>query len=1163
MKLKTLFNCGKSAIREKKTSGEVRLLYLVMILLITSFVDLSASNDSIKITYNGDQVSLETVFKEIKKQTGYSVVCTAELLKKSKPVTVKAVDMSLENFLQKILSGQSLEYTIENTTIFISLKESGENGKIVTAQVLPKVKNGYKFTLTGRIIDSSGEPIPGVSIAEQELGRGTASDGNGDFSMTVMDGDIIQISSIGFLGLAVEVRKSDFEPLKTSVVSVDQPNEINDSKSRGKFEKNNGLPITSTVKISSDELSKEMLVFTLVSKIENLLEVTVNAGYYKVKQRVATGNIASVDAKTIENQPVGSVLQALEGAMPGLFIEQNSGLPGAGMKVKIRGANSVSAGSIPLYIIDGVPFNGASVDAQNSSATRMSGTPNSSIDPFSMLNPNDIESIDVLKDADATAIYGSRGANGVVLITTKKGKSGKPKFSVNASTGTGRITRFLPTLSTAEYLNLRKQAFENDGIEPDEYSAPDLVSWDQSSDVDYQKKLIGNSASLTDVSGSLSGGSGGTNFLLSGTFHRETPVTPGSSRYIRGSLNMNINYVSPEGKLKTSLSTIYSADDNLIYGTDYTSSAYQLPGNYPAYDSNGDLYYDFNFSNPFALLKQSFNSKSSNLVLNANVNYAITSDIEAKLSVGVNKVELDQTMLYPSDIYNPAYEAPDMGFYTSNSSRIYIAEPQINYNKQIGGGKLSGVVGGTWQGTYYNQPYFVIAADFASQSLMKNYSSASSIYMNTSTSAEYKYVSLFGQVNYNWEDKYIFNGTFRRDGSSKFGPDKRFGNFGSLGAAWIFTEEEFLKNCNWLSYGKLRSSYGVTGNDQIGNYGYLDTYTSSAYSYGNSKGFVSSGIANSDYSWEKSNKLEVATELGFLNDKLMLSVAWYRNRSTNLLVDYPLSTQTGFSSYMANLDAVVQNTGIEAEINARPVSTENFKWKLNFNFSTYKNKLVEYPDLSSSSYADTYVVGKSLNLAVGYHFTGFENGAATVEDANGDGVISPGIYENELGDYKVLGSLDPKFYGGISNSFTYKRWQLDILFNFVNKKGYQLTGFPGMLGNIPDYSLNTGFTPSTDYSSESYMSYTNYYMQSDAIFKDASFVRLRNLSISYSLPDRWTSRLKISDCRFYAKGQNLFTITSYKGYDPETPGTYSVTWGYFSPAMPPLRVFSLGIDVTI
>ncbi|MGJ5641478.1 SusC/RagA family TonB-linked outer membrane protein [Formosa sp. S-31] len=1146
MKLKKLFNSRKSAFQECSFLGRFRLFNLVMIFILASITNLSASNDTITVTYTGKQVPLKTVFNEIKKQTGYSVVCSSQLLKKSKPVSIKADRMPLNSFLKNILRGQPFDYTIENTTIFISLKETSDTGKLYDAQVFNKEKNGYEFKITGRFIDYSGVSIPGVTVYDQDLGKGISSDENGNFSLMVKNGNKIQISSIGFQGLTIEVSKIDSQLLRVNIISS---------------EASEGNNVTSKVEISSNE----MLMFTLANKIETLTEVIINAGYYSVNQRVATGSISSINEETIEKQPVTSLIQALEGTTPGLYIQQTSGMPGAGLQVKVRGASSLRAGTLPLYIIDGVPFNGASIDAQDPSATRMSGAAVSGVDPFSMLNPNDIESLEVLKDADATAIYGSRGANGVILITTKKGKSGKPKFTLNTSTGVGSLTSVVPTLSTKDYLELRRQTFANDGITPDEFSAPDITLWDQNADIDFQKKLMGNTANRTDISGSLSGGSGGTNFLLSGSFHKETPVTPGDSRYIRGSLNMNVNYTSPDEKLKTNLSTIYSADDNLIYGTDYTSDAYQLPGNYPIYDStsaNG-LYYDFNYSNPIAFLKQSFSAKSNNLVLNATVAYNITSAIEAKVSMGLNKVELVQTNLTPSDVYPPIFQAMDMGTYLSNSSKVYIVEPQINFNKQIGESKLSGVIGGTYQATNYNQPYFVIAADFASQSLMQNYTSANTIFVNSNTSSEYKYTSVFGQANYNFKDKYIINGTFRRDGSSKFGPSNRFGNFGSIAAAWIFTEENFLKNNTWLSFGKIRGSYGITGNDQIGNYGYLDTYSLSNYSYGSTKGFVPSRIANSDYSWEKAKKLEVATELGFLNNKLMLNLAWYRNKTSNLLVAYPLSTQTGFSSYNANFDAVLQSQGVEADLSAKLITNKDFNWSMNFNFTTYKNKLVEYPDLLSSSYANTYVLGESLNLAVGYHFLGMENGVATVEDVNKDGVISPGISNNGFGDYKVLGTLDPKFYGGLNNSFTYKNWQLDFLFNFVNKKGYELTRFPGMLGNIPDYALDLGFTPTTDSSSESYASYRNYYMQSDAIFKDASFVRLRNLSISYSLPESWLQQAKISKFRIYAQGQNLLTFTSYRGLDPETTGNYNVNYGFFSPTMPPLKVVSLGIDISL
>jgi hypothetical protein len=404
-------------------------------------------------------------------------------------------------------------------------------------------------------------------------------------------------------------------------------------------------------------------------------------------------------------------------------------------------------------------------------------------------------------------------------------------------------------------------------------------------------------------------------------------------------------------------------------------------------------------------------------------------------------------------------------------------------------------------------------------------------------------------LNWNLSDKCVINGAFRRDGSSRFGPARKYGDFGSVGAAWIFSEESLIKDLNIFSFGKIRSSYGITGNDQTDNYAYMDTYTSTTASYGGLPGFYPTRIANPNFSWESNHKFEIAAELGFFNDRLRVTSAWYRNRSDNMVVTAtPLPSQTGFSTYTANLNALVENTGLEFDFKVAPVKTKNINWDLSFNISQSNNKLKSLPSELSSLYGNTYQVGQSLNSFVVYHFTGFSNGVAQFQDRNGDGKITAGL----TNDGYAAGSKDPKFYGGLSSSFRYKNLQVDFLFNFVKQKGIGQISFPGTLGSQTKDLLTTPFKPSTLTSSASYVSY-NQYLASDANITDASFIRLRNVSVSYSLPAKWTETVKVKQARLFIHGQNLWTITGFKGFDPETQGATPVT-------LPPLKMLTAGIQ---
>lgn len=1087
------------------------VMKLTTLLLFMAIMQVSATSFAQKVTLNQQHITIAGIFKEIRKQTGYNVIWEPEKLNEHALIDVQFNKADLTDVLSRCLYGTNLEYKIEDKTIVIKQK--------ITYQKL------FWFSqskITGVVKTDKGEVLMGATVIIEKINKSALTDANGAFTIeNVPNGNYeLTVSYVGFEKF-------------TTDITVD---------------------------------NQEAKIVVVMKPGTNVLDEAVVKGYYSTTRRLNTGDVTTVRAAAIANQPVDDPLLALEGLVTGLYIQQTSGMPGAKVNVQLRGINSFSSNSTPLYIIDGVPFNGNPVDEQNYDTGAISGQPNGTNDPLNLINPQDIERIEVLKDADATSIYGSRGANGVILITTKKGKEGKTNLSVNGYTGAGKVSRMLPTLNTSQYLSIRRQAFANDGITPTLSNAPDLVQWSPNDNTDYQKMLIGGTSHITSVNASLSGGDKLTTFLLSGTYNYQTTVQPGDSHDQRGSVNMKVNHVSPDGKLKVDLSTLYSTDNNLIYGPDFTGTSISYPNNYPLYQ-DGQLYWGGGFSNPLALLNEKFKFNTENLILNAVISYNILKNLQIKASIGQNKIELDQKLLYPGSSGNPAYQSTGVGAYTDNSTKTYIAEPQIDYNTVIARGKLNATIGGTWQHTKFDEPYFVLASGFASDALMDSYTSAANYYTQINTSSDYKYASLFGRLGYSWDEKYIINGTFRRDGSSRFGPGKRYGDFASLGAAWVFSDESVFKQLNWLSFGKLRASYGSVGNDPSSNYGYLNTYSPAFAPYGTNKAYVPSGVANPDYSWETTKKLEAALELGFLDNRLLINGTWFRNRTNSLLASYPLSQQSGFDSYTANLNALVQNAGFELEIRANPINKKDFTWNASFNISAYKNKLLSFPDLVNSSYASEYVIGQPLDIVPLYHFTGFKNGQATVEDVNHDGAISPGLAANGKGDYVIAGSREPSFFGGFTNSIRYKQFQLDILVNFVKQKNYTITSFPGLLNNQYRDVLSSQFTPSTQSSSASYNSYINYYIFSDAAYTDASFIRLKNLSLSYDFPDSWKRALKMSNCRIYVRGQNLITITKYKGFDPETtiyPGIPNVPYAspFSTPTMPSLRTFTAGIQFT-
>ncbi|MBP2284814.1 TonB-linked SusC/RagA family outer membrane protein [Flavobacterium sp. CG_23.5] len=881
-----------------------------------------------------------------------------------------------------------------------------------------------------------------------------------------------------------------------------------------------------------------------------LQEVKINAGYYSVKESERTGSIAKISAKDIEKQPVANVLATMQGRMAGVDIVQDSGSPGGSFTIKIRGQNSLRGdGNQPLYIIDGVPY---SSEAIGSIAT--SGTAPSLTSPLNSINPSDIESIEVLKDADATAIYGSRGANGVVLITTKKGKIGKTTFMVNGSTNVGSVTKTPKLMNTPQYLAMRQQAFANDGISTYPDFAYDVNgTWDATRYTDWQKAFIGGTATVNNLQASVSGGNAKTQYLLSGNYRTETTVFPGDFQYNKGAAHFNMNHTSDDDKFKLVFSANYTAQKNNQPATDLTAVSRTLAPNAPElYDADGNLNWaNSTWDNPLALLESEFDSRIKDLNANTVLSYQILKNLEAKSSLGYSDLKNTESRTQPHTMYNPAYGLGSefSGLSVSQTDRSnWIFEPQFNWNTTLGKGKIEALVGSTFQQQKTNR-LFMNGFGYSSNSLINDLASASIKTIDLSEETVYKYQAFFVRINYNWNARYIINITGRRDGSSRFGPGKQFATFGAVGAAWIFSNETFLKDNSILSFGKLRTSYGTTGNDQIGDYQFLDTYTSSGNTYQGVIGLQPIRLFNPEFGWETNRKFEAALETGFLKDRLFLTTAYYLNRSSNQLVGLPLPGTTGFSSLNANLDATVQNNGLEFTLRTVNFQCMDFEWTTNFNISVNSNKLVSYPGLESSTNANRYVVGEPINIVKVYNYIGMNptTGVYDFEDVNGDGVIT------SLGDRTQIADLSPDFFGGLQNQFTYKNLQLDFLFQFVKQETFGATpGVPGTpVNQLTSVSNPDGQQPfTTGLNGDIINAYYRYALSTGNI-EDASYLRLKNISLTYNLPLKMSKGVR---CQLYLQGQNLLTFTNYSNGDPEFK---------FSNLLPPLKVYSAGVKLTL
>ena len=1080
----------------------VKTLLLLCCTTVFSLSSSSGFSQVEKVVIDADKtMTIYEVLELIGKQTECTFIYQSDIFKDVPKIQLKSGVIKVMTLLSQCLPAKNFEII------------SSKDHLITISRKYPENLQQDKIEVKGIVKDPNGMPLPGVSVQIKGTTQGTTSDFDGSYSITVPATGTLVFSALGFV---------------TQTVLVD---------------------------------GRAVINIALQENITSLDTVVLNAGYYTVKEREQTGSIVKVTQNDIEKQIVANPLEALQGRVSGVEINQTSGVTGAGFDIQIRGRNSIrDGGNEPLYIIDGVPYASSTIGDQQVSNL----IPELGISPLNNINPKDIESIEILKDADATAIYGSRGANGVVLITTKKGKSGDTKVVLNVSTSLGVVSNRLETLSTSEYLAMRREAYDNDGIDPIPFNAYDINgTWDETRETDWQDLLIGNTSYLTNFQGSISGGSETIQFLVSANARQQTSVYPGDYENNILSGLANLTHTSKDDKLSLQFSANYTSNNNTLPGDprlNYT--ALTLPPNAPElYNEDGSLNWENStWRNPLSGLEGLYESNGSTLISNFVLDYAIFNNLRFKTNFGFTESHLREIRTEPSTVYDPAFGlGAESSYAVHNTSdrRSWIVEPQLLYNFNINKLKIESLVGLTFQDQKDNQ-FSQFAFGFSNNSFIESISAASSFFSYKDVQSVYRYQAAFGRVNFNLANKYILNLTGRRDGSSRFGTNKRFSNFGAIGAAWLFSREQFVEDVlPFLSFGKLKASYGTSGNDQIGNYQYLDTYSFGFNQYQNTIGLFPTRLFNPDFSWESNKKLEVSLNLGFFKDRLLVGSNYYRNRSSNQLVGIPLPTTTGFSSINANLNATVENTGWEFELSTVNVQTDNFQWSTSFNITFPKNKLIEFPNLNGSTYANDLVIGEPINIRKVYQLNGVNptTGLYEFEDFNGDGVIS------NPEDRQIIKDLNPEYFGGLSNTLTYKQFKLDILFNFSKQLGqnyWNSNPIPGSMTNQPREVLDRWQASgdessvqrySSGFSQEAFQAYQNF-RESNAAFTDASFIRLKTLSLSYQLFEENTKGL---GCDIFLRGQNLWTLTDYFGLDPETRNNET---------LPPLRFITLGTQLT-
>lgn len=1078
-------------------------------LCLLAFVGVYAQS---QYNISADNVPVRRVFKQIERYSEYYFTFRSDVLPHDTRVTVHVKNGTIDDVMKQVLKDLKLIYRIYGNMITVA-RDTSE----------AQIQKQEFLTISGKVLNEAGEPLDNVSVMVNGSKAGVTSQIDGTFHITVKPNTVLSFSSVGYESADRFIKEKAF-------ITVQMKHKVRD------------------------------------------LDETLIIGYGKTSKRYNTGSVFKINQGDIARQPVSDPLGTLAGRVPGLLITQSNGVPGSTYKVQLRGQSSIGINpsqlppNDPLFIIDGVPYapnNNSIIGVTSGSALGDAGR-----SPLSFINIGDIDHIEVLKDADATAIYGSRGSNGVILISTKKGKAGTPVFNMNVNTGWSRITRYADMMNTAQYVLMRKEALKNDNLDVDITNAPDLISWDTTRYTDFKKMLIGGQAVSTNVQLSLAGGSNRLQYYTSAGYHRETTVFPGDIKNERFSGHANLHYQSKDTNLNITLSMISMYDRNWSIASDLTNYISLAPHTPVLYDSTGKLVWeqgDLNFTNPLSYLQQPYESKATNLLGNLDISYRIVKNLTFKISLGHNWLRFNDLSIRPSYSQRTSGGVVPKGLANFGMVKYnsWIAEPQLEYNRYMGLGKISGLVGATMQ-VQKHSGSTIEASDFSSDDELRNVNAAGvqkPAYLNT----EYRYGGVFARLTSVLCDKYLINLTGRIDGSSRFGPGKEVGMFWSAGVGWIFSNEPFIKSIPFISFGKLRTSYGVTGNDQIGDYKYLDKWQDiTGAAYLGRTGIYPFQLADSNYSWEVSRKLEAAIELGLFKDRVMITVAHYRNRTGNQLIAYVLPSITGFPSYAAkNSSALVQNTGWELQLQFKNKLNERWRLDGNLMFTIPRNKLIAFPNLKSSTYASSLDIGQSLSVFRGYAYAGVNstNGLFEFIDQNGDGDI------NYPDDYRILGHVDPKWYGSVQANIQYKGWQLDIFWEIRKLRAksylYSMYAFhpPGfILENQPVMALHRWPECNNGCAMQQYTTGVNdvtkdaivQFVASDGFIKDASFARLKNIELSWQLPAQWMKNIAIRHCRFYMQGQNLLTITRYKGFDPETRNVS---------ALPPLRTIAIGVEL--
>jgi TonB-linked SusC/RagA family outer membrane protein len=905
------------------------------------------------------------------------------------------------------------------------------------------------------------------------------------------------------------------------------------------------------------------------------LNAVVAIGYGTTSRRDLTGAVSSVSSEEIRTAPVQSVDQALVGRAAGVQVMSASGQPGAGAMVRIRGGNSISAGNDPLYVVDGIPVT-SSANVSNTASLEITGT--SGLSPLAALNPDDIESIDVLKDASATSIYGARAANGVILITTKGGHSGQTTVQVGGYYGQQQVRHKLPLMDATEFANMVNQAYANAG-QPVVYSQSQIAAF--GAGTNWQDAIF-RSAPVANYNAAVSGGDQNTRYYVSGNLLRSDGVVIGTN-LDRGSIRMNLDQtVSSRFRLGTHLT--FNREQGKIMpnggnGQEVSSvllNAILAPPTLPIFAGN-DYFTGVNpltgrpFSNPVATALLLTNNEQQNRVIgNGYAEFDVVPNLTLRSTLGIDYLSSRQ------DFYSPSNTLPGMNFggYGSRGAletTNWQNENTLHYNRHVGGSSTLDLLGGITFERTTSDNVSGTAQGFLTDHLGVNALNTANTFVGVFTGApQSSLLSYFARGQWNLDDRYLFTVTNRVDGSSKFGTGNQYGFFPSAAVAWRASNENFIKRLGMFDDLKFRVSDGVTGNQDIGNYASLATLGSTVYSLGGARaiGYGPNTPANPDLKWESTRQFDAGVDAAVLQSRVSVTADYYNKTTHDLLLYVPIPSSTGFSSQLQNVGSV-RNKGFELALNTVNL-TGRFGWTSMLNLAWNRNKVLNLgPDTliigpagvgaGANQNPTVLKVGEPINSFYGWVYNGMQNGVPTYKDLDGDGDITDA-------DRTILGNAQPNYTGGFSNRFTWGNFGLTAFLQWsVGNKIYNinralLTAAAGNNNQLADVA-NAGTdgipTPKIGNTFDSH--------PSTLFVENGTYLRGKNLRLDYNVPNRflasgWLGSLNA--LQLYVSLQNFFTSTKYSGYDPEITeyAQSNLAQGFDFGTFPQPRQFTIGFN---